>query len=1041
MKFNSVLSSKKKCMKKKLFLSLLVFCGMTFGLQAQKAITGKITNDKNEPIVGASIIEKGTSKGVISDIDGNFKISVADNATIVVSFVGFSSQEVSVGNSSTIDVSLAESALRLDDVVVLGYGKQKKANLTGAVNQFTTEDLTQRQVSSTSQLLQGIAPGVAVWQSSGKPGADGPNIRIRGIGSISSGTGPLVIIDGVVTTMDFLDPNSIESMTVLKDAASTAIYGVRGANGVIVIKTKRSKKNGVHVSYNSFVSKQDATNFPERVTAVEHMELSNLAQTNFARRSNPAAPDAFVFAQALIDKYKTTAPDNIEVFNTDWTKELLTNTGLMQNHNIVLDAGSEKASLLTSVSFLDQQGLIPNNSFRKLDIRMNPDIKLSEKLHLSGNFFFNQGNRVEPAGSTPEFIIRQAIGLPANAAAKFGDGQYGDAGQSNRRNPLGVAEASGIFRALTPSMLGSAQLNYKPIDGLDLEIMGAREQATPNAKRFQKSYDSYNANAATRTWDFVSRYPGTNALSESYAFTFRNTFRAQATYELEKGKHAAKITSGMQSEENSTRSLGASRTDFVNENQPYLNLGGAGKDNSGSASESALIDYFGRLNYAFDDKYLLELNGCYAGSSRFSSKLDKQWAFFPSASAGWVFSKEKFLSGLKFLDFGKIRGSWGVLGNQGLPDNYPFAGSYTSGANYYFNNTTNLGFAFTDAFNENISYEKSTQSNVGIEMSFLKGKLGVTAEYFRKEISDLLLRKPIPVYVGLNPAYQNIGVMENKGWELQVDYRDKIGKLKYKITAMLSDVQNKVLSFPGLPVTVVNGVASTPFLDEGLLRSQEGYALRSYFGYKAIGYFQTQEEITAAPTHFFTPKPGDIRYADLNGDGKVNTDDRTFIGNNFPHLEYSFNIGLSYSIVDLTATVFGVGKKENYISGTGAYPFFAGDFIPSLLAVHKDSWTPSNPNATFPQLLPSIGSNSTNSSFWVKNAAYWRLKNVNLGIRLPKSFAKSIGIESARLYFSGTNLFTKSKFWKGFDPELNNNSGEFYPIMKTYTVGINVGFK
>ena len=1035
-------------MKKKVSLMLFFFCGLTFSVFAQKSISGKITNEKGtEPIVGASVVEKGTSKGAVTDVDGNFNLSVADNATLVISFVGFTSQEIAVGSQTAITVNLAESALRLDDVVVLGYGKQKKANLTGAVNSFTTEDLTQRQVSSTSQLLQGIAPGVAVWQSSGKPGADGPNIRIRGIGSLSSGTGPLVVIDGVVTTLDFLDPNSIESMTVLKDAASTAIYGVRGANGVIVVKTKRSKRNGIHISYNGFLSKQQATDFPERVSAIEHMELSNVAATNLARRSNPAAADVFTFPQALVDKYKSTAPDNIEVFNTDWSKLLLANTGMMQNHNLIIDAGSERASLLTSISYLEQQGLVVNNSFRKLDIRMNPDIKLADKLHLSGNFFLNSGNRVEPAGSTPEFIIRQAIGLPANAAAKFADGAYGDAGQSNRRNPLGVAESSGIVRFLTPSLLGSVQLNYQPIEGLDLEVMAAREQASPSSKRFSKSYDSYNANVAAKSYDFVSRYPGSNALSESFGVSYRNTTRAQASYQFETNKHSAKIMSGVQSEENNARSIGASRTDFINDNQPYLNLGAASIANSGGASESALIDVFGRFNYAFDNKYLLEVNGCYAGTSRFSSKADKQWSFFPSASAGWIFSKENFMKGLKFLDFGKIRGSWGVLGNQGLPDNYPFAGTYTP-VNYYFNNTTNLGFAQTEAFNEGITYEKSTQTNVGMELGFLKGKLGITAEYFRKEISDLIFKRPIPSYVGLAPAYQNVGVMENKGWEIQVDYRDKVGKFKYKISGMLSDVQNQVLSLGAdvTTTTLVNGVptsvTSPVLLDEGAVRSQAGYALRSYFGYKAIGYFQTTEEIAGAPTHFFTPKPGDIRYEDMNGDGKVDASDRTYIGNNFPHLEYSFNVNLEYGIFDLAATIFGVGKKENYISGSGAYPFFAGDFIPSLLAIHKDYWTPSNPNAAFPQLLPNMpGNNTTTSSFWVKNAAYWRLKNLNLGIRLPKYMAKSIGVERARLYVSGTNLFTSSKFWKGYDPELNNNSGEFYPIMKTFTVGINIGLK
>jgi TonB-linked SusC/RagA family outer membrane protein len=393
-------------MKQKLLLTFIVFCSVIFSLSAQKTITGKIINEANEPVVGASIAEKGTTKGAISDIDGSFSISVSENATLIVSFIGFTSKEVAVGSESTVDIVLVESALRLDDVVVVGYGQQKKATLTGSVNQFNNEELTRRQVSSPSQLLQGIAPGVSVWQSSGKPGADGAAaIRIRGVGSIFSGTGPLIMVDGIATSMDYLDPNSIESITVLKDAASTSIYGVRGANGVILVKTKRSAKNGVKLTYNNFFTKQQATNIPQRTTAVEHMELSNLAQQNAT--GNPAA---VVFPLALIEKYKTQPVDNIEIFNTDWVKLLLTNSGLLQNHNIILDAGNERASLLTSITFLDQQGITQNTSFRKFDIRMNPDIKITDKLHFKGTVFFNNGTAIEPAGSTPEFIIRQAIG-------------------------------------------------------------------------------------------------------------------------------------------------------------------------------------------------------------------------------------------------------------------------------------------------------------------------------------------------------------------------------------------------------------------------------------------------------------------------------------------------------------------------------------------------------------------------------------------------------------------------------------------------------
>ena len=599
-------------------------------------------------------------------------------------------------------------------------------------------------------------------------------------------------------------------------------------------------------------------------------------------------------------------------------------------------------------------------------------------------------------------------------------------------------------------MLGQAQLTYQPVRGFEVSASYSREQWTPNTKRFQKNYASYDANAATRTYDFVGKYPGTTALSESYNFNTRSTFLGQASYHYNVGSHDARIMGGYQTEEFTTRGLGASRTDFVNESLPYLNLGGAtNKDNNGGASENALIGYFGRFNYSFQDKYLVEVNGRYDGTSRFSQVLDKQWAFFPSASLAWVFTQEGFLKNQKLLDFGKIRGSWGSLGNQSLPDNYPFAGTYASGANYYFNNTTNSGFALTDAVNETITWEKSTQQNIGVDLSFLKGKLSVTAEYYTKDISDLLFKKPIPTYVGLNPAYLNLGTMQNKGWELAVTYKNRIGKLKYDITGLLADVQNKVTSLAGITD------AKNPYvgLDEGLLRSAQGYALRSYFGYQAIGYFQSDKDIVDAPKHFFTPKPGDIRYADLNSrdasgnlvigtpDGKVDADDRTFLGNNFPRYEYSFNLNLEYGIFDLNAFVQGVGKKENYISGTGAYPFFAADFIPSLLAMHKDSWTPTNTTAAFPRLLPTIGVNGTNSSFWVRNSAYLRLKNVNFGIKLPTSIANKIGVQKARLYFSGQNLFTKTKFFQGFDPEINNNSAEFYPLMKTYTVGINLNFK
>lgn len=1013
-------------MKQKLLCFLAgLFCTLQVAMAQDRVVKGKVSAaDANMALPGVSVQIKGTNKGVSTNNNGEYQISVGGNATLIFSFVGYANKEVAVGNQSTIDVQLAEDAKSLNEVVVVGYGSQKKANLTGSVSQFKTEELTRRQVATSSNLLQGIAPGVSAWQSSGKPGADGANIRIRGTGSIFSGSAPLIMVDGVVSSMDNVDPNAIETLTVLKDAASTAIYGTRAANGVILITTKRGGTSGVKVGYNMFVTQQSATNIPKKVTAIEHMELSNEAQ-----RIQTGNPAAFTFPLALIDRYKTNPVDNIEFFNNDWVSLLLTNSGIMQNHNVTIDAGGEKSKLFTSISYLNQQGLVPNNSFSRFDLRMNPDIQISKKFKLTGVLNFNQGTRIEPAGSSPEFIIRQAIGLPAIGPAKFGEGMYGDAGQTNRRNPLGQAEASGLFDQTIISFLGKANLIYSPVKGLDIEASYAREQFVPHTKRFQKSYDSYAPNIANRSYDLVAKYPGTTALSESYSTNIRNTFLTQATYHYTNDVHDVKVLGGFQTEEFLYNGIGASRTDFVNENLPYLNLGGANRDNNGGAYETALAGLYGRINYAYKDKYLLEINGRYDGSSRFSQALDKQWGFFPSASAGWVFSNEKFAEQISsIVKFGKIRASFGSLGNQALPETYPFAANYISGTDYYFNNTINQGFSLTEASNPGITWEKSTQKNIGLDLVLFNG-LNITADYYVKNITSMLLKKPIPNYVGLSPAYLNLGEMENQGWELSVNYKKKIGKFSYDVTALLADVKNKVVELPGIP-----------YLDEGLNRSASGFPLRSYFGYQSLGFFQSKEDIAASPTHFFTPNPGDIKYADLNGDGKVDANDRTFIGNNFPRYEYSFNINLRYGAFDLNTFIQGVGRKENYISGTGAYPFFAGDFIPSLLDMHKDYWRADNPNARFPRLTPLIGINSTTSSFWVVSSSYLRMKNINLGFTVPENMVKKLGVGSIRLYASGQNLFTMTKFWEGFDPEINNNNAEFYPLMKTYTLGLNVKF-
>ncbi len=1039
------------CLRKTVFV-LLFFVSTLIGAQnviGQVNVKGKVTDAQGQALPGATIQIPGTSVGTISGNDGSYSIQVTNgNAVLQFSFIGFTTQKITVGKQTTINISLIEDMQNIDDVVVVGYGTQKKANLTGSVTALKTEDLSKRQVAQASNLIQGLATGVTVQQQSGKPGGDGASIRIRGLSSIYAGQSPLIMVDGVVSSLDNLDPNSIESISILKDAASTSIYGSRAANGVVLVQTKRAKENGIKINYNAFISQQKATAIPNRTSAIEHMEYSNIAEQN--RTGNASAT---LYTQALIDKYKAGPVNNLDIIDTDWLGLILTNNGILNNHNISLTSGSEKANVYASLAYMNQQGLIPNNSYERYDLRLNPDFKIRKNLTISGVINYNTRKTINPSTASPEFIMREAIGLPAVGGGSYGPGMYGTAGQTNNRNPLAQVEGAGTSVSQVTSLLTKASINFKPVEGLELEAFWAREQWTPHGKSFTKNVDIYVPNVANKSYDKIGQWPGTTSLGESYSTNIRTTYLAQATYSYKIKDHNFKILAGAQSEEFIYNGISASRTGFLNPNQPYLNLGASNYANAGSGYETALAGFFGRFNYNYKDKYLLEVNGRYDGSSRFSQSLNLQWGVFPSASAGWVFSNEPFFKSMEnIITFGKLRGSYGVLGNQSLPEIYPFAVNFntatysnpSNGTFTYTDNITNLGYQLTEAPNPYITWEKSKQANIGVDLNFAK-KITFTFDYYVRTLEDMLLRRPIPSYVGLGAPFVNAGAMENRGWEFSLNYRTSIKDLKIDVTGMLSDVVNKVTDIAGLP-----------YLDGGSVRTYKGEELWSYYGYKSLGYFQNKEDIQNSPVQFgipwndkvdVGPKPGDVKYADITGpdgkpDGKVDSNDREIIGNSFPRYEYSLNLNLSYKRFDLNIFGQGVGKRSNYLSGTGAVPFASGDFAASLLEIHKDYWTESNPNATFPRLLPagSGGNNFVTSTHWIKSASYFRIKNINLAYNLPDQWFKSVGLTGVKIYVSGQNLFTLTKAWKGFDPEIDNANAEFYPLMKTYTAGINVNF-
>ena len=1040
-------------MRKHVLLTLLglISC-LSAAWAQQRTITGKVTDQSNgQGLPGVSVTIKGTQRGTVTTAEGTYSLGV-DNANVLVfSFIGYNPAELPVGTRETVSLALELSSRNLDEVVVVGYGTQKRATLTGAVTQLRREDLVVRQVATASNLLQGLAAGVTVTQQSGRPGADGASISIRGVGSLFSGTTPLLVIDGVqqpqnsLETLNNIDPNNIETISVLKDAASTAIYGARAANGVIVVRTRRGTTDGIQIDYNGFVSGQQPTRLPERITGLEHLLLNNQAATN----SGATAP----FSASFIDAYRNNPTDNFRYFDTDWLGGVLSNSGLLQNHNLNISGGSERIRFFAAGTYLNQQGLTANTSFKRFDLRFNTDIKLTKNLTFQGDLIYTNATETQPGTSTAELIIRQAIGFPAsgnpdNAGGKFGPGQYGAASQSNFRNPIALAEAGGFNRFKRPNTIFRGNLTYRPFSFMDIEAQFSSNMRENVQKRFIQNYAVYRPNLTTNALDFVSNYPGQNSISDAINQQTLNNYLIQTNFYKTLGKNELKLQLGFQAEDFVSETLSASRTDLPSE-QPYQVVGTANQSNNSNINEYALAAFFGRFTYSFDDKYLLEVNGRYDGSSRFSQAQGRQYGFFPSVSAGWVLSKEKFLDGNRAVTFAKIRGSYGQLGNQNVvnqdlsPAYYPFAANFALGQNYYFNNRLTFGVGQTNAVNDQITWETSTQANIGLDLVLFKN-LSVNVDVFQRDISNLILIKPIPTFTGFNPAFINAGSMRNRGWELSVRYRNQIANgLRYSVTGLLSDVQNKVLDLGGQDII------------EGRSISTPGSAIRSYYGYLSDGLYQTKEQIAAdnaldgnATTPYIAANtaPGDIRYKDISGidgkpDGKIDGYDRTILGNPFPRYSYSLTTNLAWKGFDLNVFLQGVGQRDSYVSGTGAWAFYSADFISTAFAIHRDAWTPDNPNATYPRLTTDQGTfNWRDSNYWVRDAAYLRLKNVQLGYTIPTSLSQKLKIRSVRVYVSGQNLATFTNYLKGFDPEKQDQNGEFYPVMRTTTVGLNLKF-
>lgn len=992
-------------------LFLLCIPAGTFAQNNQPVkIEGQVLDDKGAPLPGVNVMIKGAQAGVATGADGSFSIEApAGNATLVFSFVGYITHEVAIkGATKNLSIRLQSSGNTLNDVVVIGYGTQKKVNLTGSVENISSARLADRPVTQLSSALQGVAPGVTVTTTTGAPGSDAGTIRIRGIGTLNNANA-LVLIDGIEGNMNELDPNMIESISVLKDAASSAIYGSRAANGVILVTTKRAKGERLTITYNGYMGKQTPTNLPDKVDALDHMRMLNLAYKNTGLTP--------VFTDTHIEKYSQEMYNNPDEYpNTDWQEEVLKGSGMMQNHSVGISGSSGKLRFLTSLGYLKQDGIIKTSSYERYTLRNNADVRFNDKVSMKLDLQLINRNTTEP-GRGMTNVFSQMNRIPAIQLGRLTNGKWGEGWNGN--NPIAMVEDGGYQKNNTLSMQGNLQLTFKPVNWLTADLVAAPRFVNAYDDNFVKAVTTY-----TGAGSVAFTQPAKSEKTNSNARSFYGNYRANVTADKDFGEHSIKWMVGASKETYYYSDFSAFRDNYLFPD--YTVIGAGDKSNqqtTGAATEWSLQSFFSRINYNFSGKYLLEANARYDGSSRFAK--GHKYGFFPSFSAGWRVSEENFMEDLRgVLTDLKFRASWGTLGNQNIGTNYGFVSSIALGSYAQTGQIVSLG-ALNDMSNEKITWETTTMTNVGVDLVLFKN-LSITADWYRKITDDILLTLDIPLYIGLNAPVQNAGKVSNVGWELGVNYKGSAGKdFTYGINFNISDVKNKVLDLKGISAS-------------SLLQSREGYSINSIYGLEAAGYFQSQDEIDNHAKQVGVLAPGDIKYVNQNKDNIINDEDYKIVGSTIPRFTYGLNLNAAYKGFSFNAFLQGVGKANGYLYSHAIQPFYSGG---TAHEQHKDYWTPENPGAEFPRLTYNDGGNNYQpSSFWMKNAAYTRLKNIQLGYSLPIALISKWGLNALKVYVGGQNLLTRDKFWKGYDVETAVGTGNAYPQVKVYTVGLDIKF-
>lgn len=1046
-----------------IFLVIMVHLSQVV-LAQSITVSGKVVSqDDGSPLPGVNVVIKDTSTGTATDADGNYTLSAAADAVLVFSFIGFTTTEVPVNGRQVIDVSLSGDTQTLDEIVVTGYSTQRKKDITGSVAIVEVDDLKRVPSASAEQALQGMAPGVNVTRS-GVPGA-GAKIFVRGVTNFGN-TDPLVIVDGIEQDLNNISAQDIESIQVLKDAGSAAIYGVRGANGVILVTTKKGKTGAPVVNYGATY----------RMAYPLSGNPFNLANTQeYVQIYNKAFPNNDRFSQGIPD-YMYRGPSGAGMANegdpevdpslyfyespnvgrnyiiqklnkegTDWFHHLFKAAPTL-DQNLSVSGGTDKAKYMLGLGYIDQQGTLLNTYLKRFSGRINTSFSLADNIRIGENL--NIIHRESPGFSeNTDFggiteVIKQQPFVPLKDIMGNWGGTFGGPGLGDGQNPVAV-QSRNIPKDVINQWFIVGNV-YAEVDFL--------KNFTARTSLGYTVRNDYNQNFSTTQVENVQGNNSFNSLSVSAGYRSQRTFTNVLTYENNFGSHHFKMLVGSEAIDDLNRDVSGSRQNFFSEDFNFLVLGNGTEAlaNSSSISSRALFSIFGRIDYGFNDRYLLGLTVRRDGSSVFGP--EQRYGVFPSVSVAWRLSEESFMQNLTWLDDLKIRGSYGVLGSQNnvsAINAYSLYGSGMTSTYYDITGSSNSivqGFAISRIGNPATGWEENVVSNFGFDMALLNGSIEVSAEYYKKAINGLLFTEPLPAVVigGASAPSVNIGDIQNTGVDAAVKYRGSVNKFRYSVGVNVTTYNNEVVDIPD-PGYFFSGSHQGV---GAMVRNEEGHPVSSFYGYQITGLFNSQEEVDNAPTQT-AAAPGRFRYQDVNNDGVINADDRTHLGDPNPDLTYGINLNLGYGNFDLSAFLFGSQGNEIF-NLTKSYTHFMG-FYPTT-NISRDllnAWTPDNTNTNIP-IVESQGSFSTTTapnSFYIEDGSFLKLRSLALGYTVPPAVLQKLKITNLRLFVQGENLFTLTKY-SGLDPEIIGGStsalgidrGSYPNNEKGLLLGLNVSF-